>query len=114
MYNVEQIEIRYEESDTVFVKGSYKDLESFFKSGYIKKSRSNGYFELLRPTRVFVFGNCGKNGCFLHEMKAAILAHYDKKKITMPITDQFNNDFKSGKKAKSCAVLVIVQLFVTL
>ena len=44
MYNVEQIEIRYEESDTVFVKGSYKDLESFFKSGYIKKSRSNGYF----------------------------------------------------------------------
>lgn len=55
-------------------------------------------------------------------MKAAILAYYDKKKITMPITDQFNNDFKSGKvrikmddasvvieqlkKAKSCAVLV--------
>ena len=39
----------------------------------------------------------GKNGCFLHEMKAAILAHYDKKKITMPITDQFNNDFKSGR-----------------
>ena len=30
-------------------------------------------------------------------MKAAILAYYDKKKITMPITDQFNNYFKSSK-----------------
>ena len=97
MYNVEQIDIRYEEANTILVKGFYEDFESFFKRGYVKRNIKNGSFELFRPTRFLVAGNCGEKGCFLHDMKSAILKHYNKEKMSLPITDQFNNDFKAGK-----------------
>ena len=97
MYKVDYIEIYYELSSTLELQGKYSSIERYLSAGYYIQENRNGYWVLVRPSRVLVSAYCGKNGTFTHDMKSGILNHYNRIRISQKLIKTFKNDFFDGK-----------------
>lgn len=93
-------DIMYETSDTIEKRGKRDDIEKYLKKGYYIKESRNGYWVLVRPSRVII---TVKDSAGVQDMnfKQAILDYYGKIKISEKQVVKFAQDLKN-EKIKVC------------
>lgn len=90
------LSIEYIKSDTVETQGKRKDIERYLKKGYYIKEQRNGYWVLVKSSRVDVTLNnseCTKT----FNMKEDIREYYNRDRVTEALIRNFSKDVKSGK-----------------
>ncbi len=88
--------IEYEASDTIEKQGKRDDIEKYLKKGYYVKEERNGYWVLVRPSRVVVTlkSSIGTQNIY---MKQEILDYYCKQRISEKQVEKFAKDIDSKK-----------------
>jgi hypothetical protein len=88
--------IRYEESDTIERQGKHRDIEKYLDKGYYVKVERNGYWVLVKPSKVNVtLSNSAITKTF--NMKEDIREHYNRTYVTEALVRTFSKDVESGK-----------------
>lgn len=88
--------IEYETSDTIEKQGKRADITKYLKKGYYVKEERNGYWVLVRPSRVVVTlkSSIGIQGI---NMKQEILDYYMKQRISEKQVEKFAKDIDNKK-----------------
>ena len=96
MYKVEQIYVKFEESDSIEHQGNKRSIERFREKGYNIVSEKNGFYVLNKPAKVILVGGCGENGTYIHDAKDQILQYYGRRRISEKLVKEFKKDFDNG------------------
>lgn len=97
MFKAEYIEVHYQASDFIERQGTYHSIERYLKNGYYVQVNRNGYWLLVRPSKVIVAVNCGKHGNYIYDMKNSILEFYNRSKISEKLIETFKKDVVDGR-----------------
>lgn len=90
--------VNYEKSDTIEKQGKYEDIEKYLNKGYYVKEERNGYWVLVKASRVDVtLSNSTITRTF--NMKEDIRNHYNRTRVTEALANTFLKDVNSGKIA---------------
>ncbi|MDD2376494.1 MAG: hypothetical protein PHD15_04540 [Clostridia bacterium] len=96
MGNTTVTAVNYEESHTVQMQGKRRDIEKYLKKGYHVKEERNGYWVLVKDSRVKVtLTNSTITRTF--NMKEDIREHYNRTRVTAALIKTFSKDINSGK-----------------
>lgn len=81
-------QIVYELSDTVEFQGKQEKAAKYLKKGYYVKESRNGYWVLIKPSKVLVTLAVSDEEVTVN-LKECILDFYDKKRISQKTIDNF-------------------------
>ncbi len=88
--------IRYEKSDTIEKQGKYRDIEKYLNDGYNVKQSRNGYWVLIKASKVNVtLSNSTITKTF--NMKEDIREYYNRTRVTEALVKTFLKDVNSNK-----------------
>lgn len=90
------IYVKYEASDTIEMQGKRDDAMKYLKIGYHVKEERNGYWVLVKPSRVIVQVQ-GSKGMQEADLKHEILDFYGKQRISEKRVLSFTKDVENGK-----------------
>lgn len=85
------ISIDYEASDTIVEQGKRKDIEKYLKNGYYIKEHRNGFWILVKTTRLIVTV-CKSSQTRSFNMKEDICDYYGRTRISQSLVDRFRKD----------------------
>ncbi len=88
--------IVYEHSDTIEKQGTRDSISKYLKNGYYIKEDRNGYWVLVKPSKVMVTLK-SSIGTQTSNLKEDILDFYGKRRISKKQTDKFAKDIDDGK-----------------
>ncbi|MBZ4667310.1 MAG: hypothetical protein JG775_462 [Defluviitaleaceae bacterium] len=75
--------VEYEHSDTIEMQGKRDAITKYLKKGYYIKEERNGYWVLVKPSRVMVTVESSE-GTQSMNMKQDIIDYYGKKEYPKP------------------------------
>ncbi len=88
--------VNYEKSDTIEKQGKRRDIEKYLENGYYIKEQRNGYWVLVKASRVEVtLSNSTITRTF--NMKEDLRSHYGKTRVTEALVKTFLKDINSSK-----------------
>jgi hypothetical protein len=96
MENATVTSVNYEESDTIEKQGKRRDIEKYLNKGYYVKEQRNGYWVLLKASKVEVtLSNSTITRTF--NMKEDMRDHYSRTNVTQALVKKFFKDIDSGR-----------------
>lgn len=88
--------IDYENSDSIELQGTEEDVQKYFKKGYTVHIHRNGYWVLVKPSKVNVTLSNGKyTGVF--DMREDVLDLYTRQRVNRKLVQRFKEDINTGK-----------------
>lgn len=88
--------IDYENSDSIELQGTEEDVQKYFKKGYTVHIQRNGYWVLVKPSKVKVTLSKGKHtGVF--DMREDVLDLYTRQRVNKKLCQRFKEDVNAGK-----------------
>ena len=96
-YEICEVEsIEYERSDTIEKQGPRDAITKYLKKGYYVKEARNGYWVLVRTSRVIITVKSSA-GTQDMNMKQEILNYYGKQRISEKLIGTFEQDIDNKK-----------------
>lgn len=96
MVEVKFLDCYYDRSSSMEVQGTREKISRYLKDGYYVKEQRNGYYLLVKPSKVIVRIQT-PNGVMNINLKKQILEYYGKCKISEKRVKKFNDDSLAGK-----------------
>lgn len=94
--NANFINVTTQNSEKIEHQGNKASLRPYLSSGYIVKIERNGYYLLVKPSKVLVtIGNSSLQRTF--NMKNDILNYYGRERINDKLVERFREDASNGK-----------------
>lgn len=90
--------IAYEPSDTVEFQGKQEKASKYQKRGYYVKVSRNGYWVMVKPSKVLVTLACAEDQVEVN-LKQCILDYYEKKRISEKTIQKFAQQVEDKKIA---------------
>ena len=86
----------YEHASKIEVQGKREKISRHLRDGYYVKEERNGYYLLVKPSRVMVYFETPE-GTMSMNLKTQILDYFGKQKISEKTVQKFNADALAGK-----------------
>lgn len=95
MEKCKNIDIWYTPSETLEVQGSYEKVQKICsRDGYTVKESRNGYWVLIKKSKVFIATNKNSNP---KNIKGEVLEYYKRSRISKSLVEKFAQDIKKEK-----------------
>jgi len=96
MENTTVTSVNYEKSDTIEKQGKRRDIEKYLNKGYYVKEQRNGYWVLVKASKVQVTLS-NSTITRTYNMKEEIREHYNRTRVTEALVKTFLKDVNAGK-----------------